>query len=110
MCDPSVRFSRIDVAVPTETKEPSSTRTSYPAIPESLSAALHVIRNGDKESFPDPERERKYGFEASTFTDSRTTGPRLPARSTDANSKRCGPPFEIENGPVYVIQTLPSRR
>src|SRR5206468_12748903 len=37
--EPSVSFSKTDVAIPTEKKAPSSTRTSYPAIPESLSVA-----------------------------------------------------------------------
>src|SRR5205807_9355430 len=109
-CEPSVRFSRTDVAIPTEKKAPSSTRTSYPAIPESLSAALQVIRTGEEVAFVHPVRERKYGFEASTSTESRAMGPRLPALSTEANSRTCRPPCEIENGPAYAIQAPPSRR
>src|SRR5437879_217001 len=96
--------------MPTEKKAPSSTRTSYPAIPESLSAALQVIRTGEEVAFADPERERKYGFEASTSTESRAVGPRLPALSTEANSRTCRPPCEIENGPAYGIQAPPARR
>src|SRR5947208_15765019 len=96
--------------MPTEKKAPSSTRTSYPAIPESLSAALQVIRTGEEVAFADPVRERKYGFEACTYTESATRGPGLPALSTEANSRRCRPRCEIESGPAYGLQARPSRR
>src|SRR5947199_9999202 len=95
--------------MPTEKKAPSSTRTSYPAIPESLSAALQVIRTGEEVAFADPVRARKYGFEACTSTESRTMRPRLPALSTEAHSRTCRPPCEIENGPPYGIQAAPAR-
>src|SRR5213083_646392 len=71
---------------------------------------LQVILTGEEVAFADPVRERKYGFEACTSTESATMGPRLPALSTEANSRRCRPPCEIENGPAYGIQAPPSRR
>src|SRR2546425_1018394 len=109
-CGPGDKSRVTFVAFPREVNGPPSTLTAYSTTSESLSRFVHEIETGEVVTFARGKTKTNIGFDFSRSSSATRTASRLPARSTEENSRTCLPSSERTTGPVYGIHRPPSRR